>query len=122
KLDKRKIIAILLISVIVVGMMKIVSLFMSQTNQLFYVVPVATGVLLIKQLINERLSIVLAFLYSILGFVILNGEIPGSLNMEAGIYFFLSQMAAIIFLRNLKDRLAVIKAGLGMSVINIMSL
>lgn len=122
KLDKRKIIAILLISVIVVGMMKIVSLFMSQTNQLFYVVPVATGVLLIKQLINERLSIVLAFLYSILGFVIFNGEIPGSLNMEAGIYFFFSQMAAIIFLRNLKDRLAVIKAGLGMSVINIMSL
>src|SRR5690625_3840758 len=122
KLDKRKVIAILLISVIVVGMMKIVSLFMSQTNQLFYVVPVATGVLLIKQLINERLSIVLAFLYSILGFVIFNGEIPGSLNMEAGIYFFFSQMAAIIFLRNLKDRLAVIKAGLGMSVINIMSL
>src|SRR5690625_191678 len=31
-------------------------------------------------------------------------------------------MAAIIFLRNLKDRLAVIKAGFGMSVINIMSL
>src|SRR5699024_10443903 len=49
-------------------------------------------------------------------------EIPGSLNMEAGIYFFFSQMAAIIFLRNLKDRLAVIKAGFGMSVINIMSL
>src|SRR5690625_3224645 len=42
--------------------------------------------------------------------------------MEAGIYFFFSQMAAIIFLRNLKDRLAVIKAGFGMSVINIMSL
>src|SRR5699024_3954908 len=31
-------------------------------------------------------------------------------------------ISAIIFLRNLKDRLAVIKAGLGMSVINIMSL
>ncbi|MBU5466430.1 HDIG domain-containing protein [Virgibacillus sp. MSJ-26] len=121
-LDKRKMATILLISVIVVGMMKIVSVFMSQTDQLFYVVPVATGVLLIKQLINDRLAIVLAFLYSILGFVIFNGEIPGSLNMEAGIYFFFSQMAAIIFLRNLKDRLAVIKAGFGMSVINIMSL
>lgn len=122
KLDKKKIIAILLISMIVVGMMKLVSVFMSHTNQIFYVVPVATGVLLIKQLINERLSIVLAFIYTILGCVIFNGEIPGSLNMEAGIYFFFSQMAAIIFLRNLKDRLAVIKAGLGMSAINIMSL
>src|SRR5699024_6052148 len=69
----------------------------------------------------ERLAIVLASLYSIIGCVIFNGEIPGSLNMEAGIYFLFAQMAAIIFLKNLKDRLAVINAGIGMSAINVMT-
>src|SRR5699024_3224478 len=110
KLNSRKVFSILLITVIVIGLMKIISLYMSHTNEIFYVVPVATGVLLVKQLINERLAIVLASLYSIIGCVIFNGEIPGSLNMEAGIYFLFAQMAAIIFLKNLKDRLAVIKA------------
>src|SRR5699024_4954581 len=121
KLNSRKVFSILLITVIVIGLMKIISLYMSHTNEIFYVVPVATGVLLVKQLINERLAIVLASLYSIIGCVIFNGEIPGSLNMEAGIYFLFAQMAAIIFLKNLKDRLAVIKAGIGMSAINVMT-
>ena len=121
QLNSRKVFAILLITVIVIGLMKIISLYMSHTNQIFYVVPVATGVLLVKQLINERLAIVLASLYSIIGCVIFNGEISGSLNMETGIYFLFAQMAAIIFLKNLKDRFAVIKAGIGMSAINVIT-
>lgn len=121
KLDYQKTVAILLISMIVIGLMKIINLYMSFTNQLFYVVPVATGVLLIKHLINDRLAIVLAILYSIVGCVIFNGDIPGSLNMEAGIYFLFSQMAAIIFLKNIKDRLAVIKSGIGIAVINVVT-
>lgn len=121
KYDKRKIFAVALISIIVIGLMKVISLYLTHTNQLFYVVPVATGVLLIKHLINERLAIVLASIYAIIGSVIFNGEIPGSLNMEAGIYFFFSQMAALIFLKNLKDRLAVIKAGICMAVVNVMT-
>jgi len=119
QLDKGKIISIILISIIVSALMKIVSLYTDQVNQLYFAVPVATGVLLIKQLIEERLAIVLAILYALLGTVIFNGEIPGSLNMEAGIYFFFSQFAAIACLTNIKDRLAIVRAGVGMTAVNI---
>src|SRR5699024_7488350 len=77
--------------------------------------------LLLKQLIEERLAIVLAILYAILGCIIFNGEIPGGLNVEAGIYFFFSQLAAIIFYRNVKDRVAIVRAGLGMALINVLT-
>lgn len=121
KLNKREIFSVLLISIIIISLMKVVSLFTSQINQLFFVVPIATGVLLIKQLINERMAIVLAGLYAILGSVIFNGDLPGSLNVEAGIYFYLSQLAAIIFLNNVKDRLAIVKSGIGLSIVNIIT-
>ncbi|HEY4602672.1 MAG TPA: HDIG domain-containing metalloprotein [Cerasibacillus sp.] len=119
QLDKGVIVAVLLITLLIAALMKVMSTFTTATNQLFYIVPVATGVLLIKLLINERLAIVLASLIAILGSVIFNGEIPGSLNIEAGIYFFFSQMAAVIFLMNVKDRLTIIKSGIGMSLVNI---
>ncbi|MBT2214499.1 HDIG domain-containing protein [Virgibacillus dakarensis] len=121
QLDKGKIAAVLLISVIVISLMKGVSFFTTQVNQLYFLVPVATGALLLKQLIHERFAIVLAGLYAILGCIIFNGEIPGSLNVEAGIYFFFSQLAGIIFLRNIKDRLAIVRAGIGMTVVNVIT-
>ena len=119
-IDRGIILSVLFISILVISLMKVISLY-TTTNQLFYTVPVATGVLLVKLLINERLAIVLASLYAILGTIIFNGEIPGSLNMEAGIYFFFSQMAAIIFLVNVKDRLTIMKSGIGMSIVNIVT-
>ncbi|WP_188453623.1 HD family phosphohydrolase [Virgibacillus oceani] len=121
QLDKGTVASILLISFIVITLMKVVSLFTTQINQLFFIVPAATGALLLKQLINERIAIVLAILYAILGSIIFNGEIPGSLNIEAGIYFFFSQIGGIIFLMNVKDRLAIVKAGLGMAAVNIIT-
>lgn len=121
QLDKGTIASIIMISFIVISLMKVISLFTSHTNQLFFVVPVATGVLLVKLLIHERLAIVFASIYAIIGSIIFNGEIAGSLNVEAGIYFFFSQMAAIMFLVNIKDRLAIVKSGIGISLVNIMS-
>lgn len=121
KLDKGKIISILLISIIVISLMKVVSLYTNSGNQLYFIVPVATGALLVKQLIHERLAIVLSALYAILGCIIFNGEIPGSLNVEAGIYFFFSQTAATVCLRNVKDRLAIVQAGLGMALVNVIT-
>ncbi|MGM8213524.1 HD family phosphohydrolase [Virgibacillus sp. W0430] len=117
-LDKGTIVSIVLISVIMIVLMKVVSIFTTTDNHLFYAVPVATGSLLLKQLIHERLSIVLAILYSILGSLLFNGEIPGSLNMEAGIYFLFSQLAGVVFLFNVKDRLSIVKSGIGIVSIN----
>ena len=118
-LDGRTVISIVIISMIVVSLMKIVSFYTDHLNQLFYVVPVATGVLLVKQLVNERLAIVLAMLFSLLGGIIFNGNIPGSLNVEAGVFFLFSQLAAIIFLKNVKDRLSIVRAGIGMALTNL---
>lgn len=119
QMDHRTILSILFISIIVISLMKIVSLFASQVNQLFYVVPIATGVLLLKQLIHDRLAIVMAVIYALLGAFIFNGEIPGSLNIEAGVYFLLSQMGALILLSNVKDRLSIVRTGLGMALLNV---
>ncbi|MFZ3578643.1 HD family phosphohydrolase [Virgibacillus sp. DJP39] len=121
KMDKGKLASVLIISFVVVSIMKVISLYVTQVNQLFFVAPVATGVLLVKQLINERFAIVLAGIYAVLGSILFNNQIPGSLNVEAGIYFFFSQLAGIIFLMNVKDRLAILKAGLGMSIVNVLA-
>lgn len=120
-LGKGAVISVLLISVIIVLLMKVISLFELQNNQLYFIVPVATGALLLKQLINERLAIIFTAVYAILGSVIFNGEIPGALNIEAGIYFYISQIAAIIFLSNIKDRLTIVRAGIGMSIVNVIT-
>lgn len=121
KLDKGTLTAVLFISFIVVTIMKIVSLYTTSGNELFYIVPIATGVLLVKLLINERLAIILAGLYAMLGSIIFNGEIAGTLNMEAGTYFFFSQLAGIFFLINIKDRLAILKSGIGMAIVNMLA-
>ncbi|WP_174613844.1 HD family phosphohydrolase [Virgibacillus ihumii] len=122
QLDNRKIAAVLFISLIVIAAMKVVGLFTTTSNPLFFAVPVATGSLLMKQLIDERFAIVLSMLYAILGSVIFNGKIPALLNIEAGIYFFFAQLAGIIFLVNVKDRLAIIKAGGGMAIVNTLTI
>lgn len=119
-LNKGSVTAIFFISIIVISFMKVVSLFTDQMNHLYFVVPIATGALLVKQLINERLAIVLTTLFAILGSIIFNGSIPGSLNVEAGIYFYFSQLAAIYFLTNVKDRLSIVRAGIGIAIINML--
>src|SRR5699024_11694599 len=60
-------------------------------------------------------------IYAIIGSISFNEEIIGFFNVEAFIYLFFSQMAAIIFLVNIKDRLAIVKSGIGISLVNIMS-
>jgi len=120
--DFGKMIIVLFVSIIVVALMKIVSLFTDQLNHLYFIVPIATGVLLLKLLIFERLSIIFAIIFSVLGSIIFNGEVPGSLNMEAGIYFLFFQIAAIVFLKNLKDRVSIIKTAFGMAIINMLTI
>src|SRR5690625_5663774 len=109
QLNLKKVSAIILISIIIVTMMKIFSIFVEQLNQLYLLVPIATGVLLIKLLVFERLSIVFALIFSILGSILFNGYIPGYLNVEAALYFLIFQFSAIMSLSNVKDRTALLK-------------
>lgn len=122
QLNFKKVSAIIFISIIVVTMMKIFSLFTEQMNQLYLLVPIATGVLLIKMLVFERLSIVFALIFAMIGSILFNGYIPGSLNIEAGLYFLIFQLTAIISLTNVKDRTALLKTAFITSLVNVMTL
>lgn len=120
-LDHRKLIGISLISVGIVGVMKSVSYFATNVNQLFFLVPIITGVLLLKLLFREKSAITFALVFSVIGSVIFNGQIPGSLNMEVGMYFLFSQLASIIFLMKIKDRSAILKASIGAAIANVLT-
>lgn len=122
QLDKRKILSIIIISVIVVTLMKIVSLFTDELNHLYLLVPITAGVLLIKLLLFERISIIFAIVFSILGSIIFNGEIPGTLNVESGLYFLFFQFAGITFLTNVRDRVTIVKTAFAMAIINVMTI
>ncbi|MRH43088.1 HDIG domain-containing protein [Aquibacillus halophilus] len=120
-LDNGKIASILIISVLTISIMKLVSLYTTPVNGYFLLVPAATGAMLLKILLQERLAIVLSLIYAVLGSVIFNSEIPGALNTEACLYLLFSQLAGILFLINLKDRTAILKAGMGVTVVNMLT-
>ncbi|RDW21800.1 hypothetical protein CWR45_02520 [Oceanobacillus chungangensis] len=122
KLEKGKLISIIGISILIISVLKLVSLFLTSENQIFYIVPIATGAFLLKLLINERVAIIFTALFSIISGIIFNGEIAGSLNIEAVIYFFFSQLAALTFLTNVKDRTSILKSGFGVMVVNIITI
>lgn len=111
---------ITIISFLTITLMKVASIFTDQLNQLFLVVPIATGVLLLKLLTFERFSIIMAIVYAITGSILFNGQIPGSLNMEACIYFLFFQLTGIFLLKNGKDRIQIMKTAFGMAVSNVM--
>lgn len=118
-LDVRSYFAIVMISLLMVAMMKFASYYTTDTNQLYYLLPIPIGVMLLKLLFSERTAITFAIVFSIIGSVIFNAEIPGSLNVEAGLYFLIAQIAGIIFLQNTKDRTAILKASIGLAIINV---
>src|SRR5699024_6493817 len=76
--------------------------------------------LLLKILIFERFSMIMAVIYSMLACILFNGQIPGSLNIEACLYFLFFQFTGIILLKNVEDRIQLFKTALGMTIINVM--
>ncbi|MBM7554729.1 HD family phosphohydrolase [Thalassobacillus pellis] len=119
-LKVQHVVIVVTVSISMTALMKLVSIFSNDVNNYFYLVPLACGVMLLKMLVAERIAIMMACIFSLLACFIFNGEIPGTLHAEAGIYYGMSQLAAIILLHNLKDRLAILKAGAGLAVVNIL--
>lgn len=115
----RSCLAFIIISLLMVAFMKFVSYYATETNPLYYLLPVPVGAMLIKLLFRERTAVTFAIVFSIIGSVIFNGQIPGALNIEAGLYFLMSQLGGILFIYNTKDRTAILKGSIGLIVINI---
>src|SRR5699024_5787122 len=118
QLNSKKIAAILSISILTILMMKIISIFTDQLNHLYLITPVAAGALLIRMLIFERLSIILAVQYALFASVLFSVQIPGSLNIEAMIYFLFFQLTGIILLKNITNRKELFGTTLGMMFVN----
>lgn len=114
-------IAIIIISIFIASLMKVVSFYTTTVNPLYFVAPIAVASMLLKILVSERLAIVFSIFYAMVGSVIFNANIPGLLNMEAGVYFLVTQLASIYFLANVKDKMAILKAGISISLYNIVT-
>ncbi|WP_102026990.1 HD family phosphohydrolase [Salirhabdus sp. Marseille-P4669] len=122
KLDRNTYITLLILSIGIISIMKVFSYFDTHEFQLYLAVPTAAGVMLIKLLINERFAIVMAVMYAIMGTILFNFEMSGFLNIEAGLYLLFSQLAGIYFLKNVKDRVEIIRVGLGIFITNIFTI
>ncbi|PAD39230.1 HD family phosphohydrolase [Terribacillus sp. 7520-G] len=87
----------------------------------YLLLPAAFAAVLFRHLLSERFAIGYAIVYSILAGIILNDEIPGSLNMEAALYYLFAQLAAVYAIRNVKDRAAMTKAFLILVSVQVIS-
>lgn len=111
---------LVIISVVTICLMKGVSLFSVDTNKLFLLMPIATGAILIKILFRERLAILFSIVFSVVGTIIFNEQIPGSLNLEVGMYFLAAQLCSIATLVAIKDRIAIFKTVAISGIVNVL--
>ncbi len=111
---------LVIISVVTICLMKGVSLFSVDTNKLFLLMPIATGAILIKILFRERLAILFSIVFSVVGTIIFNEQIPGSLNLEVGMYFLAAQLCSIATLVAIKDRVAIFKTVAISGIVNVL--
>ncbi|WP_394217852.1 HD family phosphohydrolase [Halobacillus trueperi] len=107
------------VSVLMITLLKVFSLFGSMEQPVYYLVPAVTGVMIVKILCSERFAIVLAVVYALMACLLFNGQLAGALHATAGMYLLISQLAAIFFLTQSKDRLSIVRASAGVAFTNI---
>jgi cyclic-di-AMP phosphodiesterase PgpH len=109
-----------IIFILAIVIMKIVSLFQQfDYAEIGYVFPAAMGALLIKILMDEKLSILFTIIIAICGSTIFNQGTAGTFNMAVGIYILSSGIAGILILSRQNHRSKILKAGLLVSLVNI---
>lgn len=106
---------------ITVFIFKLVSLTTELINGVHYLLPAAMGTMLIKLLMNERLAIASGLVFALMGSILFNTNTVGILNGEFGLYILISSIAAIFLLGKHNQRSKILKAGLLVSLINVVS-
>jgi cyclic-di-AMP phosphodiesterase PgpH len=84
-----------------------------------YFFPGAMAAMLIRMLLNTRLSVAMSILLSIYGTIIFNGESPNNLDFSMGLYIMCNGLAAIIILSRDNFKTKVLSAGILLSLINV---
>ncbi|MHC0035870.1 HD family phosphohydrolase [Pseudoneobacillus sp. C159] len=109
-----------IIFILAIVFMKVVSLFQQfDYAEIGYVYPAAFGALLIKILIDEKLSILFTLIMAVCGSIIFNQEVTGTLNITVGIYILCSGIAGILLLSGQNHRTKILKAGVFVSFVNL---
>lgn len=109
-----------IIFIVAIIIMKMVSLFQQlDYAEIGYVFPAAMGALLIKILMDEKLSILYTIIMAICGSIIFNQGVAGTLNITVGIYILCSGIAGILILSRQNHRSKILKAGLFVSLVNL---
>jgi cyclic-di-AMP phosphodiesterase PgpH len=109
-----------IIFILSIMIMKMVSLFQQfDYAEIGYIFPATMGALLIKILMDEKLSIVFTIISAICGSIIFNQEVAGTLNITVGIYILCSGIAGILILSRQNHRSKILKAGLFVSAVNL---
>jgi cyclic-di-AMP phosphodiesterase PgpH len=121
EVNKSVLLFVFLLICVSVILLKLISIIGSTETHYYLLLPTAVGAVLFRHLLSERFAICYAIVYSILAGVILNDEIPGSLHMEAALYFLFTQLAAVYAIRNVKDKGAMAKALLFLASVQIIS-
>lgn len=109
-----------LVLILSLAMMKIFSFIVNfQYIDFAYFFPGAMAAMLIKLLLNDRLSVAMTILLGFYGTVIFNGENAGNLDFSMGLYIMFSGFAAIIILSRENFKTKVLSAGILLSLINV---
>ncbi|HET7657959.1 MAG TPA: HD family phosphohydrolase [Bacillales bacterium] len=86
---------------------------------LVFLVPAATGTMLVKMLINERIALVTSIVLALCGSIIFNGDTIGTANFVYGIYILFGCLAGAFSLEKHNARPRIFKTGTFVSLVNI---
>lgn len=115
----RNLVLFLTIFFLTVFIFKIVSLTTGLMKGIHYLLPAAVGTMLIKLLMNERLSLASALVFAVMGSILFNKDTVGIFNSELGLYILVSSIAAIFLLGRHNHRSKILKTGLLVACMNI---
>lgn len=101
--------------------MKLVSLLQPISSQnIGFIFPAAMSAMLIKILINDRLSIINTVILAIVSTIIFNQDVSGAINIEIGIYILFSGIAGMLFLSTHNHRSRILQSGLLVAIVNLL--
>ncbi|CAM3947530.1 HD family phosphohydrolase [Lederbergia lenta] len=99
----------------IIGLMEDVNLY-----EIAYIFPAAMAPMLIKILINERFALIMTILMAACGSIVFHDGISGTIDVEIAVYILFSGLAGVLFLSGRNERTQILRAGLFISVVNIL--
>ncbi|WP_026286224.1 HD family phosphohydrolase [Salsuginibacillus kocurii] len=113
----------ILIFTVTLMLMKLTSRFEGlEAASTHWVVPAALGSMLMTHLLSYRIALFSSIFLALCATIIFNGEAVGTFHFTVGVYVLFSCFAGIFFLGKTPRVMKVLKAGLFVSLVNIVSL